>query len=45
MMQQEAYDKVARALGLGYPGGPKIDKLAREIRCYCFPKPIFMINL
>ena len=26
----EAYDKVARALGLGYPGGPKIDKLARE---------------
>ncbi|MGG7059959.1 tRNA (adenosine(37)-N6)-threonylcarbamoyltransferase complex transferase subunit TsaD [Clostridium nigeriense] len=26
----EAYDKVARALGLGYPGGPKIDKLAKE---------------
>lgn len=26
----EAYDKVARALGLGYPGGPKVDKLARE---------------
>lgn len=26
----EAYDKVARVLGLGYPGGPKIDKLARE---------------
>ncbi|RXM71091.1 tRNA (adenosine(37)-N6)-threonylcarbamoyltransferase complex transferase subunit TsaD [Clostridium tetani] len=26
----EAYDKVARAIGLGYPGGPKIDKLARE---------------
>ena len=25
----EAYDKVARALGLGYPGGPKIDKLAK----------------
>ena len=24
----EAYDKVARALGLGYPGGPKIDKQA-----------------
>lgn len=23
----EVYDKVARALGLGYPGGPKIDKL------------------
>lgn len=26
----EAYDKVARAIGLGYPGGPKIDKFARE---------------
>lgn len=26
----EAYDKVARALGLGYPGGPIIDKLAKE---------------
>ncbi len=26
----EAYDKVARWLGLGYPGGPEIDRLARE---------------
>lgn len=26
----EAFDKVARVLGLGYPGGPKIDKLAKE---------------
>ncbi|TCK87933.1 N6-L-threonylcarbamoyladenine synthase [Natranaerovirga hydrolytica] len=26
----EAFDKVARAIGLGYPGGPKIDKLAQE---------------
>lgn len=26
----EAFDKVARAIGLGYPGGPKIDKLSRE---------------
>ena len=26
----EAFDKVARAVGLGYPGGPKIDKLAVE---------------
>jgi N6-L-threonylcarbamoyladenine synthase len=26
----EAFDKVARAIELGYPGGPKIDKLARE---------------
>lgn len=26
----EAFDKVARAIGLGYPGGPKIDRLAQE---------------
>lgn len=26
----EAYDKVARLLGLGYPGGPIIDKLAQQ---------------
>ena len=26
----EAYDKVARVLGLGYPGGPLIDRIARE---------------
>lgn len=26
----EAFDKIARVLGLGYPGGPLIDKLARE---------------
>ncbi len=26
----EAFDKVARAIGLGYPGGPKIEKLAKE---------------
>lgn len=26
----EAFDKVARAIGLGYPGGPKIDKIAKE---------------
>ena len=26
----EAFDKVARAIDLGYPGGPKIDKLAKE---------------
>ena len=28
----EAYDKVARILGLGYPGGPVIDKLARSVK-------------
>ncbi len=26
----EAYDKVARVIGLNYPGGPKIDKMAKE---------------
>lgn len=26
----EAFDKVARAIGLGYPGGPKIEKKAKE---------------
>lgn len=31
MMQSgEAFDKVARVIGLEYPGGPKIDKLAKE---------------
>lgn len=26
----EAFDKVARSIGLGYPGGPKIDKVSKE---------------
>ncbi len=26
----EAFDKVARVVGLGYPGGPKIDKMAKD---------------
>ncbi len=26
----EAYDKVARAIGMGYPGGPKIDAAAKK---------------
>jgi tRNA N6-adenosine threonylcarbamoyltransferase len=36
----EAYDKVAKLLGLGYPGGPVIDRLAREgnDRAINFPK-------
>ncbi len=36
----EAFDKVARAIGLGYPGGPKIDKAAREGNpdAYSFPR-------
>ncbi len=37
----EAFDKVARAIGLGYPGGPKIDRyLKKETRMRCiFPGP------
>lgn len=36
----EAFDKVARAIGLGYPGGPKIDKLSKEgnANAIAFPK-------
>lgn len=36
----EAFDKVARAIGLGYPGGPKIDRLAKEgnSEAIVFPK-------
>ncbi|HYT74502.1 MAG TPA: tRNA (adenosine(37)-N6)-threonylcarbamoyltransferase complex transferase subunit TsaD, partial [Vicinamibacterales bacterium] len=35
----EAYDKVAKLLGLGYPGGPAIDRIAKEgnDRAYAFP--------
>ena len=35
----EAYDKVAKLLGLGYPGGPAIDRVARDgnDRAYSFP--------
>lgn len=33
----EAYDKVAKILGLGYPGGPIIDRLAREGNPKAFP--------
>jgi N6-L-threonylcarbamoyladenine synthase len=35
----EAFDKVARALGLGYPGGPQIDKLAKEGNSDAIPFP------
>jgi len=38
----EAYDKAAKLLGLGYPGGPIIEKLAREgdPRAFDFPTPL-----
>ncbi len=35
----EAYDKTAKLLGLGYPGGPKIDALAREGNPKAIPFP------
>lgn len=37
----EAFDKVSTFLGLGYPGGPRIDSLAAEgdRRAFVFPKP------
>jgi N6-L-threonylcarbamoyladenine synthase len=38
----EAYDKVAKLLGLGYPGGPIIDKLAQSgnPEAYLLPRPL-----
>lgn len=42
----EAFDKVARAIGLGYPGGPKIDKAAMtgNPHKYSFPRTKFKDN-
>ncbi|MBB6062725.1 N6-L-threonylcarbamoyladenine synthase [Thermosipho japonicus] len=38
----EAFDKVARILGLGYPGGPEIDKLSKngDENKFNFPRPM-----
>ena len=41
----EAFDKVARLLKLGYPGGPVIDKLAKEGNPNAFPLPEGKISL
>ncbi|MGA7835925.1 MAG: tRNA (adenosine(37)-N6)-threonylcarbamoyltransferase complex transferase subunit TsaD [Acidimicrobiales bacterium] len=40
----EAYDKVARWLGLGYPGGPEIDRLAKEGSPEALKLPVSMIG-
>jgi tRNA N6-adenosine threonylcarbamoyltransferase len=40
----EAYDKVARWLGLGYPGGPEIDRLAGEGSPSALKLPVSMIG-
>ena len=36
----EAYDKIARAIGLGYPGGPKVEKAAKngDPQAFAFPR-------
>jgi len=38
----ECFDKTAKLLGLGYPGGPEIDRLAREgnPQAHSFPRPM-----
>ena len=38
----EAFDKAARLLGLGYPGGPRLEKLAREGDPDAFSLPVAM---
>ncbi|MFQ5789367.1 MAG: tRNA (adenosine(37)-N6)-threonylcarbamoyltransferase complex transferase subunit TsaD, partial [Acidobacteriota bacterium] len=40
----EAYDKIAKRLGLGYPGGPIVDRLAREGNAEKFSFPIARIS-
>lgn len=42
----EAYDKVARMLGLGYPGGPVVDRLAKAGSAVIpFPRPLYRVGL
>ncbi len=41
----EAFDKVARLMDLGYPGGPVIDRLAREGNPQAFPLPEGQVSL
>ena len=38
----EAFDKVARLLGLGYPGGPALERLARDGDAEAFSMPVAM---
>ena len=42
----EAFDKIAKFLGLGFPGGPVIDKLATRgnRKAFCFPRPLLRAN-
>lgn len=42
----EAFDKIAKFLGLGFPGGPAIDRLSREgdRKAFAFPRPLLRAN-
>lgn len=40
----EAYDKVARLIGLPYPGGPKLDKLAQTGNAHAYELPIAKVD-
>ena len=40
----EAFDKVARAIGLGYPGGPKIEQKAKGGDPHAIPFPVAKVN-
>lgn len=40
----EAFDKVARAIGWGYPGGPKIEKKAKEGNAEAIPFPVAKVT-
>ena len=39
----EAFDKVAKLLGMDYPGGPKIEKIAKKGDCFAYdlPRPLY----
>ncbi|MFH1088404.1 MAG: tRNA (adenosine(37)-N6)-threonylcarbamoyltransferase complex transferase subunit TsaD [Patescibacteria group bacterium] len=41
----EAFDKAAKTLGLGYPGGPVIAKLAQKGVCDTLPRPMLAVGL
>lgn len=41
----EAFDKVARLMNLGYPGGPVIDRLAKDGDRHAFPLPEGQVSL
>ena len=41
----EAFDKVARVLGAGYPGGPKIDAMAKGGDPHGYPLPVSHVRI